>query len=83
MARDARDDLVIEMTALLREGRPMMEAKCCHFDWCIERRGVVTDDQATGFRDIVDGMHQAALLTASGSIGTPWLPGDTDAPDVS
>jgi hypothetical protein len=57
VADDAQDDLVIEMAALLREARPMMEDKCCHFDWCIERRGVVTENSAEGFREIIDGMH--------------------------
>ena len=46
-----------EMRDLLLLARPMMEAKCCHFDWCVEHRGVVTDDQTAGFSDVVDGMH--------------------------
>ena len=51
------DMRAIEMATLLRLARPMMEDKCCHFDWCQERRGVVTENQAEGFRDIIDGMH--------------------------
>lgn len=23
------------MLSLLESARPMMEAKCCHFDWCV------------------------------------------------
>lgn len=46
-----------EMKALLMEARPMMETKCCHFDWCIERRGVISESQADGFYELVDGMH--------------------------
>ena len=46
-----------EMKALLLEARPMMEGKCCHFDWCVERRGIVSDSQDTGFKEIENGMH--------------------------
>lgn len=46
-----------EFTELLRMARPMMEQKCCHFDWCIERRGVISQDQSKGFHEIDDGMH--------------------------
>ena len=70
MARDAKDNLVIEMAALLREARPMMEDKCCHFDWCIDRRGEVTENQAEGFRETLTECIQAVPPTASGSIGT-------------
>jgi hypothetical protein len=48
---------MVEMAALLQIARPMMEDKCCHYDWCIERRGVVTDVASDGWPDIVDGMH--------------------------
>jgi hypothetical protein len=51
------DDVVVELLALVHESRPMMEDKCCHFDWCVERRGVVSDQQSEGFREIEDGMH--------------------------
>ena len=57
MADLAQDDVIAELVALLRVARPMMEQKCCHFDWCIERRGVVSDEQSEGFHDIEDGMH--------------------------
>jgi len=45
------------MLDLLMEARPMMEAKCCHRDWCIERRGVASEDERVGWREIQDGMH--------------------------
>ena len=57
MADESTDERVAEMVALLQVARPMMEDKCCHFDWCIERRGIVSEDQAEGFREIIDGMH--------------------------
>lgn len=50
-------DPIAEMAALLRGARPMMEAKCCHFDWCVERRGVVSDEPSEGWHEIEDGMH--------------------------
>lgn len=46
-----------EMRALLNEARPMMEDKCCHFEWCVERRGIASDNPAEGFREVIDGMH--------------------------
>lgn len=46
-----------EMIELLQEARPLMESKCCHFDWCIERRGIEGADEQEGFTDIEDGMH--------------------------
>lgn len=46
-----------EMRELLEEARPLMESKCCHFDWCIERRGIVSDNETEGFEEIVEGMH--------------------------
>ena len=46
-----------ELRDLLVECRPMMDAKCCHFDWCLERRGIVSEQQSEGFREIEDGMH--------------------------
>lgn len=49
--------LLTEMTELLVMARPMMELKCCHFDWCLERRGVVSEDQSEGLHEIDDGMH--------------------------
>lgn len=55
--READQGRIGEMLSLLELARPMMEAKCCHFDWCIERRGVVSESQAEGFREVVDGMH--------------------------
>lgn len=50
-------DPMTEVRSLLTEARPMMEAKCCHFDWCIEGSGVVSDQQSEGFDEIEDGMH--------------------------
>ncbi len=50
-------DLIEEMKSLLLEARPMMEDKCCHFDWFIERIGVVSDSPAEGWKQIVSGMH--------------------------
>ena len=47
----------IEAMALLDEARPMMESKCCHYGWCIQRTGIISDDLAEGFSEIVDGMH--------------------------
>ena len=46
-----------EMIDLLRLARPTMGLKCCHWDWCIERRGVVSNDETEGFPEIRDGMH--------------------------
>lgn len=51
------DERIERMAALLVDARPMMEIKCCHFDWCIERRGIVSNSQAEGFEEIEDGMH--------------------------
>jgi hypothetical protein len=51
------EERLAEMTALLVIARPMMETKCCHFDWCIERRGIVSDAQAEGFHEIDDWLH--------------------------
>lgn len=51
------DVRAIEMATLPKLARPMREDKCCHFDWCQERRGVVTENQAEGFHEIIDGMH--------------------------
>jgi hypothetical protein len=51
------DNALAEMAALLVLARPMMEDKCCHFDWCIERQGIESDDQSEGFHTIIDGMH--------------------------
>ena len=48
---------IMEMLSLLEEARPMMAAKCCHFEWCIERRGIVSDNQAEKFREVIEGMH--------------------------
>jgi hypothetical protein len=45
------------MVDLLLEARPVVEAKCCHLDWCVERRGVVTDDKHLGAPEIEGGMH--------------------------
>ena len=53
----AEQGRMMEMLSLLEEARPMMEAKCCHFEWCIERRGIVSDNQAEGFREVIEGMH--------------------------
>jgi hypothetical protein len=33
------DGVLAEMLALIIESRPMIEDKCCHFDWYVERRG--------------------------------------------
>jgi hypothetical protein len=61
MARGAEaDEVAIRMAImldLLLEARPMMEAKCCHWDWCIERRGIVFQDDRLGWTEIQDGMH--------------------------
>jgi hypothetical protein len=57
LARQAPDEQIAAMAALLEIARPMMEDKCCHFDWCIERRGIVSENQAEGFHDIINGMH--------------------------
>jgi len=57
MADLPQDDVVAELLRLVHESRPMMEDKCCHFEWCVERRGVVSDQQSEGFREIEDGMH--------------------------
>jgi len=46
-----------EILQLLVLARPMMETKCCHYDWCVERRGVVSDVPADGWHEIEDGMH--------------------------
>ncbi len=46
-----------EMVELLLEARPMMEQKCCHWQWCIERRGVESDDETEGWPEIEEGMH--------------------------
>lgn len=55
---DAWDrERVEEILALVRAANPMMEEKCCHFDWCIERRGIESNNQAEGFPEIIDGMH--------------------------
>lgn len=40
MATPASGNLIPELVELALEPRPMMEAKCCPFDWCIERRGI-------------------------------------------
>jgi hypothetical protein len=53
-------DRICEMLTLLESARPMMELKCCHFEWCIERRGVVSEGQAEGFREIEHGMPGCA-----------------------
>ena len=31
--------------------------KCCHWRWCIDRRGVETNDDAEGWREIDEGTH--------------------------
>jgi hypothetical protein len=46
-----------DVLAVLSSAVKMMEQKCCHFDWCIERNGVITEDRSIGADDIVDGMH--------------------------
>lgn len=55
------DALHTEMLGLLEEARPLMVAKCCHFDWCVERSGIVTEDPAAGFHEIQDGMHPGCV----------------------
>lgn len=57
MTDQSMQQRITEMMRLLLEARPMMQDKCCHFDWCIERSGVESDSQSEGFREIVDGMH--------------------------
>lgn len=51
------EETIGEMVTLLHLARPMMEDKCCHFDWCVNRHGILSDNQAEGFSEIVDGMH--------------------------
>lgn len=50
-------DPMAEMIVLLQVARPMMQEKCCHYDWCVERRGVESNNRSEGWPDIEDGMH--------------------------
>lgn len=50
-------DTIDVMAQLLLEARPMMEEKCCHWSWCIEHRGIVSDAPGKGWPEIKDGMH--------------------------
>lgn len=43
----------------------MMELKCCHFDWCVERRGIESDSQDEGFEEIING-HAFGLRSEPG-----------------
>lgn len=53
----APDAGIKNVRAVLTSAAKMMEQKCCHFDWCIGRTGIVTTDKSSGADDIVDGMH--------------------------
>lgn len=57
MTNQGPSSLTPELVDLALESRPMVEDKCCHFDWCIERRGMVSDRQSEGFHEIHHGMH--------------------------
>ncbi len=55
------------MRSLLTEARPEMEAKCCSRSWCLERSGIVSQDENEGFPEIDEGMHPACAR------GRRWL----------
>ena len=57
MVAMSKDERIAQMSALLDVAKPMMRDKCCHFEWCEERRGVVSNSQAEGFHEIEGGMH--------------------------